>query len=169
MTKTNTFAAAIVMVVGLSALPVHAQERPDFSGTWTLDSTRSESAAQGQPIGPVTVAIQQSGQEIRVQTDRDGKHETVTYPLDAAQEPPKAVGTAGSATSRWNGDVLQTESMRSINGKAVMVRESRHLDRAGREMIVETSVEIEHGYEGAGDKDQAKPYITFKDVFVKAQ
>ena len=57
-----------------------AQGLPDFSGTWTMDLSRSESAAQGPEIGPVKVAIQQSAAEIRIETTRNGTTETVKIP-----------------------------------------------------------------------------------------
>ena len=54
-----------------------AQGLPDFSGVWTMDLSRSESAAQGPDIGPVTVAIQQTSAEVRIDTTRrhDGNGE----------------------------------------------------------------------------------------------
>jgi hypothetical protein len=56
-----------------------AQGLPDFSGTWTMDLSRSETAAQGPAIGPVTVAIQQTSAELRIDTTRNGNTETVRY------------------------------------------------------------------------------------------
>jgi hypothetical protein len=53
--------------------------QPDFSGVWTMDNDRSEAAAQGQPIGLISVAISQTGSILQVETTRDGKKEIATY------------------------------------------------------------------------------------------
>ena len=67
-----TLCIAVLVQPGLAAQGV-----PDFSGTWTMDLSRSETAAQGPAIGPVTVAIQQTAAEVRIETTRNGTTETV--------------------------------------------------------------------------------------------
>ena len=46
---------------------------PNFSGGWTMDKNRSESAAQEEPTGDIIVTITRSGSILRVETIRDGK------------------------------------------------------------------------------------------------
>ena len=73
------FALSIAFVVALGSVGAQGQSRPDFSGTWAMDLTRSEAAAQGAAIGPVTVTIRQAPEELRIDTTRNGKTESVRY------------------------------------------------------------------------------------------
>ena len=115
-------------IVALGSLGLDAQATPDFSGTWTMDLTRSEAAAQGTPIGPVTVAIRQTPDEVNVETTRNGMTEAVRY-LPAAMKPAAAGGQVG--TFRWDGARLVTYLVTHINNQAVTVEESRSLNGAG--------------------------------------
>ena len=45
-----------------------AQTRPDFSGTWRMDASRSESAMQAEPIKSMTVVIKQTASDITIET-----------------------------------------------------------------------------------------------------
>ncbi len=94
-------ALSIACVFALSSTAgLRAQNRPDFSGTWTMDLTRSEAAAQGMPIGPVTVVIRQMPEELRIDTTRNGRTESVRYlPADM-----KATGGSEAVGAfRWQG------------------------------------------------------------------
>ena len=72
-------ALSIACLVAIGSSGLGGQSRPDFSGTWSMDLTRSEAAAQGNPIGPVTVAIRQMPEELRIDTTRNGRTESVRY------------------------------------------------------------------------------------------
>src|SRR5690348_12626081 len=81
--------------------------RPDFSGNWKMDRTRSEAAAQDQPVGDITVTITQTGSILTIKTIRDGASETADYPIEARPNKPTDV----SATPRafWDGSKLVDE------------------------------------------------------------
>jgi hypothetical protein len=156
--------------------PAVAQEKPDFSGKWTMDPTRSESVAQAadaSPHGPVTVAITQTPDEVVIVTDRDGPRERVTYRFDRnGSSAPKPIGTTGSDTrviedaqARWDGARLVTTTIYRVNGMATKTIETRSLAENTREMIVETQLQVEHGYESNGRGPQG--YTVVKDVYKK--
>ena len=88
---------ALVLVCGVVAF---AQAKPDFSGTWTMDPSRSEAAAQGTPIGPVVLAIRQMPEELRIETTRNGTAQTIRY-LPAAAKASSAGEPVGAF--RWDG------------------------------------------------------------------
>lgn len=140
-------ALSIGSIVCLGFVGLDAQTQPDFSGTWNMDPTRSEAAAQGTPIGPVTVAIRQTPGEVRIDTTRNGRTESVRY-LPAAV---KAVGTRELLGAfRWDGPRLVTRLVTDINKQAITVEEVRSLDPAGKEMTVEVMLVVEHGYQSGG-------------------
>lgn len=161
-------ALTVCILAGLVSLDLGAQTKPDFSGTWKMDHSRSEAAAQGTPIGPVVVAIRQMPEEVRIETTRNGTTESVRY-LPAAA---KAVSPSEPMGSfRWDGATLVTTLVTSINNQAVTVEEARSL--TGAEMTVEVSLVVEHGYSaGAGGgalRSQNSPNTSKGiNVFVKA-
>jgi hypothetical protein len=84
-----------------------AQTTSDFSGTWTMDLTRSESPHSGEPFKPVTFVIAQSDKDLRIDTTRGDQKESIVYPLGKAG---RAVGTsaAGHPEAYWEGSKLVT-------------------------------------------------------------
>jgi hypothetical protein len=172
---TRTMLLSVALASGIELL-ANAQERPAFNGTWVMDMTRSESAAQAPdaaPKTPVSIGITQRPDALTIQTIRDGHSETVSYSFERVE--PEAVGTAGSdnpnATRiirtlvRWDGPVLVTETVYSVNGMATSKTERRRLSADGREMTVETELQVEHGYES--NSRGPAGYGTAKDVYVK--
>jgi hypothetical protein len=151
-----------VFVMAL-ALPwtAHSQPRPDFSGIWRMDPARSESALQGEPIGEVTLVITQTAGELKIETTRGQRTTAEIYKLDGTE----SRVTAGTAKARWDGDALVTETVRDIQGASVTTKESRRLNPAGTEMIVDAILEVQHGYSLKG----AKNYGTGKDVFTRVR
>jgi hypothetical protein len=152
--------AVLAFVIAIPAA-AQAQTRPDFSGTWSMDLSRSESAMQTDPIGPTTVAIEQTPTQLTMTTARDGKSTTVVYRLDGT--PTQIPG--GTATSRWNGSSLVTETVRTIQGQTVTTNETRHLNPAGDELLVESVLVVQHGYTLRG----AQNYGAGKDVFTRVR
>jgi hypothetical protein len=140
-------ALSIACVVALWTAGPDGQSHPDFSGTWSMDLTRSEAAAQGTPIGPVVVDIRQTPQEVRIDTTRDGRTESVRY-LPASAKATGAGELLGAF--RWEGSKLITTLVTDINKQAITVHEVRSLDPAGREMTVELTLVVEHGYQSGG-------------------
>ena len=140
-------AVSIACAIVLSSVAVGAQTAPDFSGTWTMDPTRSEAAAQGTPIGPVTIAIRQAPGEINIETTRNGRTEAVRY-LPASAKATGASEPLGSF--RWEGSKLVTRLVTDINKQAITVDEVRSLDATGKEMTVEVMLIVEHGYQSGG-------------------
>jgi hypothetical protein len=157
-------------IAGLGSVGLSGQSSPDFSGTWTMDSSRSEAAAQGTPIGPVTVAIRQTPGEIRIETTQNGTAGAVRY-LPAGGRDVAADGSEG--TFRWDGSRLITNLATSINSQAVTLMEVRRLNPAGTEMTVEVTLVVQHGYQssGGGPIGSRTPpnSSTGTNVFVKAR
>jgi hypothetical protein len=164
-------AAAIVVGVGLSAW---AQEGANFSGKWVMDMTRSESAAQASndsPKSPVRLEITHMPSSVTIHTLRDGNSETLTYSFERPnQEAPKTGDISAqrkvlNLNARWDGPILVTQTVYSVNGMATTKVDKYRLSGAGREMTVETELQMQHGYESNGRGPAG--YGTAKDVYVK--
>ena len=146
-----------------------AQQRPDFSGTWTMDPGRSQSALPGTGASPVhdaKILISQTQKDLVVETVRDGRSQLARFPLIDPDQP-TPVGTSGGqgigTISEWKGNELSTSTPLNVNGMAVTTFEKRTLSADGREMTVETTVTVQHGYEGKGI-NYSSP---IKDVYVR--
>jgi hypothetical protein len=152
-----------LLVLSFLSLPLaaHAQGRPDFSGTWSMDRSRSESAMQADPIGPTTIVITQTSTGLQIATTRDGRTAAITYRFDGS--PSQIPG--GTATSHWEGPMLVTESVRDIQGQTVTTKESRRLSENGSEMLVDTVLVVHHGYTLKGTQS----YGAGKDVFTRVR
>jgi hypothetical protein len=149
-------ALAAALVLPSSA---RAQTKPDFSGTWKMDHSRSESAVQNEPIGPVTVVIAQTPSEVRIETARRHGTSAVTYKLDGSEV--KIPG--GTAKTHWEGMTLVTEAVRDVSGQTVTTKETRRLSADGSEMQVETTLVVQHGYSLRGTPN----YGAGKDVYTR--
>ena len=161
MTNVRPALFVLSFLVLSSSHTVHAQGRPDFSGTWSMDRSRSESAMQTDPIGPTTIVITQTPTSLQMAMTRDGRTASITYRLDGA--PSQIPG--GSATSHWEGPTLVTETVRDIQGQTVTTKESRRLNENGNEMLVETVLVVQHGYTLKGTQN----YGSGKDVFTRVR
>jgi hypothetical protein len=174
----NFLVASSLLALLFSPCISTAQTRPDFSGTWRMDASRSESAMQAEPIKSMTVVIKQTASDITIETTTERGTSTEIYSLiqtprsDAAKSPAKPgekvtppLEKAAEKMARWQGDALVTEVVRDVRGQSVTAQQTRRLAASGNEMVVDSIVEVQHGYTLSG----AKNYGSGKDVFVKVQ
>lgn len=159
---TGLFAMALV---SLAATP-----SSDFSGVWKMDPTRSESAHQDVPVGPITLVIAQNATELSIQTKTDERdkatiaNETLLYKLDGSETTVAGEdGVSIKSKAHWDGAKLVAETARNVKDATVTTRYIFSLDANGTEMKVDKTLEVQHGYQFAG----AHPTGTGKDVFVK--
>ena len=151
--------ALALAIVTVSSAP--AQQRPDFSGTWTMDEGRSESPTHEGFVGPVTWVIRQSPRQLIVDITRGPKAMTLTYTL-YDKPPGAAAGGVPSYVGYWNGDTLVTETAQNIQGQTVTTKEMRTLQPTAANAR-RADRQVEHGYTLKG----AQNYNTAKDVFIK--
>ena len=148
---------SLTLVLSLSqAAPV---AKPDFSGSWTLDRSRSQSTESA------TLEIKQSGAEVSIETTSAGKVSRRTYPLEVSPHPASETLSAGHTHASWDGTKLVTELVGDISGQTVSYRQIRYLNESRTEMTVETVTIVQHGY----SLKNGKNYSTSKDVYVRAK
>jgi hypothetical protein len=148
-----------LLTLSLNVLQSPPASRPDFSGSWTMERSRSQSAESA------TLEIKQSAGEIIIVTQSAGKTSERAYPFEASPHPASETITAGHTHASWDGTKLVTETMSDIKGQTVSYRQIRFLNASATEMTVETITIVQHGY---SIKD-GKNYSTAKDVYVKAK
>lgn len=137
--------------------------RPTFAGTWQLDASRSESAADGD-LDPRVVEIAQTDRELTIATSQGTRRSQASYVFTSG--PPAPYGVDGSAgRASWNGLALITEGTRLVQGQTVATRETRTLSADGAEMVVEVVVIVQHGYQIRGGRN----YGIGKDVYTRVR
>ena len=163
--------AMSTMALGLS-LQGSAQEPADFSGVWRMDPSRSESAHQAAPIGPVTLIIKQNADQLSIETRRSEKHkpavstEKLTFRIGGPES--SIVGNSGvpiKVKAHFDGTKLITETAREIQGSAVTTVYVFTLDSSGKELTVNQTLTIQHGYQFPGAANTG----TGKDVFIRSR
>ena len=160
-----TFVMALAGIVAVPGLRSADTTRPDFSGTWEMDATRSDSANSSAGSGHVTLVIKQTADEISIETRQGGQNETLVYKLDGTEtEKPAQDNGPFQWKASWDGSKLSTETHRNINRSTVTIKEVRSLEGKGKEMLVDRTLMVQHGYTMRG----AKNYSSGKDVFVRS-
>jgi hypothetical protein len=134
-----------------------------------MDASRSESASQAEPIGPVTLVIVQTPTDLKIDTIRTQgtstatSTSTATYKFDGS----KVTVVNGTLMTHWDGVKLVTEGVFDVSGSAVTMTETRTLAAGGNELLVDRSVVVQHGYPDTLRGTQN--YVAGKDVYVKVK
>ena len=115
MRRVLLLATLAAMVIPFAA---RAQSKADFSGTWTLDTAKSDPPPQrgggggggGRgPAGPLE--IKQTATEIAIGP--------ATYKLDGSESINEGRGGQATSKARWDGAKLVIETSRDIQGMAI--------------------------------------------------
>jgi hypothetical protein len=170
MRQIARFLLLQMMVLGIPSVRA-ADIGLNLSGTWKMDASRSESAHQAVPIGPVLLVVKQTRTDITIETRRTGagttgvQSEVLPYRLNGAETTTVLDGEEPVKTkAHWEGHKLITETERSIHGASVTTRHVHTLNATGKELKVEKTLTVQHGYQFEG----AKSYGSGTDVFVKS-
>ena len=142
-----------LMTAIILPFPARAQTTttPDLSGTWTLDTAKSDPAPQGRGGGggAASVTIKQTGSELAVTSEGRQGPQTMTYKLDGSESTNQVMGRGGAqsvkSTAKWDGSSLVIETTRDFNGMSITTKEVRRLDNGGKEMHVETTTQTPNG------------------------
>ena len=152
---TSLGLVALVLVAPLVGAqgPSPAADFTRLAGTWQLDD------AGNSPTGAERRVITLAPEWFRMEIHRavDDRPPVLTYRFDGrdAQNP----FGSGKATSRLlrEGGAIVTETIYEIRNSPITVREMLSVNPAGTEMTVDTTVRVEHGYEGVLSAGEKKP------------
>jgi hypothetical protein len=149
MKRVLLLAATMAVILPFVA---HAQGKPDFSGTWTLDTAKSDPAPAGRGGGgggAATLTIKQTGTELSIMSEGRQGPQTMTFKLDGSESTNQVMGRGGAAAvksvAKWDGSSLVIETTREFNGMSITSKEVRKLDNGGKEMQVETTAQTPNG------------------------
>jgi hypothetical protein len=115
-----------------------------LAGTWSLASEENLSRSSEQRI----ITVLPESLRIEIQRAEDARPPVLTYRFDG-QDAANAFGS-GTATSRLirEGETIVTETIFVVRHSPMTVRETFKVSPDGTELTINTTVRIEHGYEG---------------------
>jgi hypothetical protein len=155
----------IALALAAALFAQQAPSLPDLSGTWKMVADRSGSPGQDPPVTDMTLTIQQTPIDVRVEwLSGVEKPSSVTYVIGPAPKQPAEPLGADAKIAYWDGQRLVLERGGAISGQTVSMKQSLTLDPSTRELILERLVIVQHGYTLKGTKN----YATVKDVFTRA-
>ncbi len=170
----STLAASLGLVAFVLASNVVRAQVSDRSadfvrlvGTWELDASGSPSLAAERRV----ISISPEWLRIEILRVEDDRPPVLTYRFDG-EDAVNAFGS-GRAISRLLRDngALITETIYEVRNSPITVRETLSVNPEGTEMTVNTTLRVEHGYEGAGAPNESKPpnVATATTVFRRRQ
>jgi hypothetical protein len=139
-------------VVGAQG-PSPAADFAPLAGTWQLDTGGNSSVSAERRV----ITLSPEGFRMEIHRAEDDRPPVLTYRFDGRD----AVNPFGSgkATSRLlrEGGAIVTETIYEIRNSPITVRETLIVNPAGSELTVNTTLRVEHGYEGTLPAGEKKP------------
>ena len=153
---TRLLALTIAAVLG-AAPAATAQQHPGFSGTWKLNTEKSDAPGQfgGGPGAQaarqnLVVTIVQSADSLVITQTVGGQGRTIVQYFDGKPHTgPGARGGEMTSTSRWDRGALVSEGSMNMDtprgAMAVTFKETRTLSADGKTMTVVSTTETPRG------------------------
>jgi hypothetical protein len=134
----------ILLMLACATVSLSAQDRPDFSGTWTLDAEKSKVTATAGIIGlisagaPKTLHITQPANGTLVIESQINEAHVRMYKPGAQTSTPAGQGGVVTMTTKWDGRSLVSEgAMKAPNGDTTTVKEVVALSADGKALTIE--------------------------------
>jgi hypothetical protein len=136
LARLGVIAAAILAV----ATAAWAQ-KPDFSGTWTLDPA-SAPAAGGGALGNGPATVKQTADALTIERTTGDADVTLTYKLDGTESRNMMMGGGGQpvdsiSTAKWDGPKLTIVTKQEMGGRVAESTEVWTVE--GSTLTVETT------------------------------
>jgi len=147
---------AISSVICLLVLAAQAGAPANFSGTWSLDKSKSEGLQGRMAQADITMTVTQDAKQLTVETSYSGSDmppQKLAYHLDGSETTAEFTGRmAGKGTlkAKWASDsVLELHSVRNANfqGNDVTITTTEHWELAdgGKTLTVHRTMETPQG------------------------
>jgi hypothetical protein len=118
--RVGVIAAAILAVATIARA-----QKPDFSGTWTLDSASTPVAGGGGgggALGTGTATVKQTADALTIERTMGDAKVTLTYKLDGTESRNMLMGRGGQqadsmSTAKWDGSKLTIVTKQEMGGQ----------------------------------------------------
>jgi polyisoprenoid-binding protein YceI len=124
--QTMKLARVGVMVAAIvAAATVASAQKPDFSGTWTLDPASAPAAGGGggdAALGNGPATVKQTADALTIERTMGDAKVTLTYKLDGTESRNMMMGRGGQqadsvSTARWDGSKLTIVTKQEMDGQ----------------------------------------------------
>jgi hypothetical protein len=117
LARVGVIAAAILAV----AMAAWAQ-KPDFSGTWTLDPASAPAGGGGGALGNGPATVKQTADALTIERTMGEATVTLTYKLDGTGSRNMMMGPGGQqadslSTAKWDGPKLTIVTKQEMEGQ----------------------------------------------------
>jgi hypothetical protein len=120
LARVEVIAAAILAVA-----TVAWAQKPDFSGTWTLDPASAQAAGGGGgggALGNGPATVKQTADALTIERTMGGAKVTLTYKLDGTESRNMMMGAGGQpadslSTAKWDGPKLTIVTKQEMGGQ----------------------------------------------------
>jgi len=144
----STIGGALLVVVSVAAQGA----LPNFSGTWTLDASKSDFGPMPLPESIVMV-IDHKDPDVKMTITQKGPQGEVTgvtnVTTDGKENVNRMQGPAGDqdvkSTSRWNGRTLTTTRTLQAQGMSIGIDDAWDLSADGKSMTVLREIKTPQG------------------------
>lgn len=132
---------ALVLSPGLEAFAA----KPDFSGEWTLNLSRSEFANQPEPKKMVEKIVHKEPnlavEVSEVSPLEQAVKQEAKYTIDGKERVNTILGNPVHATAAWEGNELLIHSWSSFSGRSIDSKERWKLSEQGATLVVQRHFE----------------------------
>ena len=141
-------AIVFLALIGLAGAEARAQEKPVFSGEWTMNAAESDFGQFPAPSSFVR-KIEHDDPELTYTTTQSGPAGTtvseLSYKTDGTETVNEVTGARTSGSARWEGDVLEIRSTRGGGATEIRMVERWSLSADRRRLRVDGTVETAAG------------------------
>lgn len=145
MTRRSWALAASMMIASAGCF---AADKPDFSGEWTLNTTKSDFGPMPMP-GKLVRKIEHKDPELKITTTTAGQagERTVesAYKTDGSESVNKAAQGESKSVVKWEGSALTFATKREIQGMTIEQSEKWSMSEDGKTLTVDGQLKSPQG------------------------
>ena len=138
----------VMLVAVLAVATVASAQKPDFSGTWTLDPASAPAAGGGGrgggggALGNGPATVKQTADALTIERTMGDAKVTLTYKLDGSESRNMMMGRGGQqadsvSTAKWDGPRLTIVTKQEMDGQITESTQVWTLD--GSTLTVDTT------------------------------
>jgi hypothetical protein len=148
----NALLAASVVAALVSPAPMVQSAKPDFSGTWTMDATKSDFGQMPAPQS-ILLVVEHKDPTLKVtvtQKSSEGEFTNIRNLTTDGTENKNTVKTMDgdqpiTSTTKWNGSILATSAALSIQGMSISMSETWELSADGKSLTTSREFTTDQG------------------------
>ena len=134
-----TFRLITLALLTAAVAMVQAQAKPDFTGTWKANTSKSDFGPMPPPDS-ITEKVAHEDPSIKINIAQVGGQGDMTYDMAYTTDGKECVNTVGGnefrTTLKWEGDDLVADTKGSFDGNDFTAKDRWALSDAGKTMTI---------------------------------